>query len=512
MLLSTFPIRTLGTARHLPPTLSRQVLAGLAGLAPKAVIVIRPRTCFSTNATDAFGAKDQQSASGQSRSKSIAIGSLTAATAVSALVYFLKSRTSTEPTTLSNVPLSSLSAQDQYIHSTLTQHAQIHAHPALKAQIHSTYVASNNPIEDRLAITAMPKGKQLLVSVFDGHAGWQCAHVLKQWYANYVARIVEMRKYLLGEAMGVALDEFDADLMGLPNEAKNMETLGMEIDQVREILLPAMAGSVVVSAMIDETSIHVANAGDSRAVIGRRTSSSPGWTAVPLTIDHNAENPAEVARLKREHPGEEDTVITDQGRVIRGLNVFRSAGDGRFKWAKDVREWVCGKFVGSEYKYSRDIPWSLSPPYITAKSEVVRHVLEDGDEFLVMATDGLWEHATNDQVVASIGAYLDRNNKSHRDAERAGPDDAKWALQDRNAAAHTIRNAIGGQDSDKVAHLFKIPHPESRDHRDDISVVVVFLGKALDKLPGVQGAVQTVPVADPNKGKMKVSMEKGLYV
>ncbi|KAJ1500121.1 hypothetical protein HMI54_011112 [Coelomomyces lativittatus] len=83
---------------------------------------------------------------------------------------------------------------------------------------------------------------------------------------------------------------------------------------------------------------------------------------------------------------------------------------------------------------------------------------------LVLATDGLWERATNDQVVDIVAEYME------------GPKEkSKWAHQDESAATHVIRNVFGGKDSEAVASLLKIPPPLSRFFRDDITITVVFL-------------------------------------
>lgn len=55
----------------------------------------------------------------------------------------------------------------------------------------------------------------------------------------------------------------------------------------------------------------MANAGDSRVVLGVQEEDG-SWSALPLSDDHNAQNQAEVERIKAQHPASEsDTVITD---------------------------------------------------------------------------------------------------------------------------------------------------------------------------------------------------------
>lgn len=65
--------------------------------------------------------------------------------------------------------------------------------------------------------------------------------------------------------------------------------------------------------------IYVANAGDSRCVMGRE------GICVPLSFDHKPESPVEIARIEAA-----GSVITD-GRVDGHLNLTRALGDLKFK-------------------------------------------------------------------------------------------------------------------------------------------------------------------------------------
>lgn len=71
--------------------------------------------------------------------------------------------------------------------------------------------------------------------------------------------------------------------------------------------------------------VFVANAGDCRAVLGKRNGSK--WEAAALSRDHTATS--EVEKLRREHPKEPD-VVSD-GRVKGILQPSRGIGDGLFK-------------------------------------------------------------------------------------------------------------------------------------------------------------------------------------
>lgn len=55
-----------------------------------------------------------------------------------------------------------------------------------------------------------------------------------------------------------------------------------------------------------------------------------------------------------------------------------------------------------------------------------------------------------------------------------GSEEGTWAFVDDNLSAHLIRNAFGGADTIRLRKLLSIPAPFSRNHRDDVTVTVVW--------------------------------------
>jgi len=126
------------------------------------------------------------------------------------------------------------------------------------------------------------------------------------------------------------------------------------------------AGATAVVAAIRDGQLHVANAGDSRAVLSRR------GTAVPLSFDHKPALATELARIDKAGGW-----VTAQGRINGNLNLSRALGD---------------------LKYKGDRALGRHEQMITAEPDVTTHALEQGDEFIVIACDGVWDCMTNQQV------------------------------------------------------------------------------------------------------------------
>lgn len=152
-----------------------------------------------------------------------------------------------------------------------------------------------------------------------------------------------------------------------------------------------------------------------------------------------------------------------------------------------------------------------TPPYVTAKPVVKHHKLRPEDRFLVMATDGLWDKLTSEEVIQLVGDLLDgkmgkeqtildrdeikrakqkqktikaaiTGNKQDQQEEEEeltpadlapkGPASQirQFTFKDEgNASTHLVRNALGGGDDDRLAATLSIPAPMSRVYRDDIT-------------------------------------------
>ena len=156
-----------------------------------------------------------------------------------------------------------------------------------------------------------------------------------------------------------------------------------------------------------------------------------------------------------------------------------------------------------------------TPPYVTARPEVTHRKLAlppsasatDAPKlrFLVLATDGLWDELSSEEVVALVGGHLAGltgrvpktdlpglvrttagtptvNGKSF---EPARSTEGAWAFVDDNVGTHLIRNALGGADERRLRKLLSIPPPLSRSYRDDITVTVVWWEDGPDSAPEV---------------------------
>ncbi|KAK2734982.1 hypothetical protein FQN55_002310 [Onygenales sp. PD_40] len=395
---------------------------------------------------------------------------------------------------------------------------------------------SNDPIEDDHAekIVEVPQSVAasrdgattsdwMFWGVFDGHSGWTTSAKLRQALISFVARELNAtyksaasdpsKTFPSPEAIDAAIKtgfvRLDHEIV---HESVDKVLKSNSKRVAAELLAPALSGSCALLAFYDTRSkmLRVACTGDSRAVLGRRSTSGK-WTATALSEDQTGGTPSEVERLRREHPGED--YVVRNGRILGGLEPSRAFGDSFYKWKRETQDKI------KRYYFGRT-PHQLlkTPPYVTAEPIITTTPVEprNGD-FVVLATDGLWEMLSNEEVVGLVGQWIEQQRSTqgnggatswlkswwrseptlpveHTEGDKTDgqrlpirqqqyaipPASTRFVVEDKNAATHLVRNALGGKDKDMVCALLTLPSPYSRRYRDDLTVEVIFFGEGPD--------------------------------
>lgn len=390
-------------------------------------------------------------------------------------------------------------------------------------------IPSNDPIEDDHAekiievphSVATPEEGQassdwMFWGVFDGHSGWTTSAKLRQTLISFVAR--ELNTTYMSALANAAVTLPTAESIDKAIKTGFLkldhEIIHASVDKVNqakskrvaaELLAPALSGSCALLSFYDSGSklLRVACTGDSRAVLGRRGHSGK-WIAQPLSIDQTGGNPDEERRMRAEHPGEPNVIA--KGRVLGGLEPTRAFGDAFYKWSEEVQQKLKNSYFGrTPHKLLK------TPPYVTAEPVITTTKIEpQNGDFVVMATDGLWEMLTNEEVVGLVGQWLDAEGKTGsgssnsswlnswfssqsqklpveaeqnpagekgavgKGGQRApirqqqwgvGGANERFVVADKNAATHLVRNALGGKDEDQLCALLTLPSPYSRRFR-----------------------------------------------
>ena len=228
-----------------------------------------------------------------------------------------------------------------------------------------------NSMEDaHITHLALPGGGACF-GVFDGHGGKEVAIFAERHFA---LELGQNAKYQAG-AIEPALKETFLSIDNLLKTSEGLkevfrirsDSAPVELKVAREIV--NNVGCTAVVALFQGSRLYVANAGDSRCVLGR------AGKAVDMSLDHKPDLPEELARIRMAG------ACVIEGRVNGNINLSRSLGD-------------------LEYKNAH----SLSPERqaVTAYPDVQMIVLAPDDDFIVLCCDGIWDILSSQDCVDFI--------------------------------------------------------------------------------------------------------------
>ncbi|KAL1807451.1 hypothetical protein ACET3Z_024441 [Daucus carota] len=300
-------------------------------------------------------------------------------------------------------------------------------------------IQANMVLEDQSQIESGPFGT--FVGVYDGHGGpeaarYVCDHLFRHFQAksaddNGVVTPDTIRRAFLETEKG-----FTARVEEMWPARPNFATVG----------------ACCLVGVIYRQTLFVANLGDSRVVLGKKIGNTGVMAAIQLSAEHNANIEETRRELKELHPGDPQIVVLKHGvwRVKGIIQVSKSIGDVYMKHAQFNREPINGKFR---------LPEPMNMPIMSATPSILSHPLQAGDSFLIFASDGLWEHLSNEKAVEIV-----HNNPRAGSAKRL----VKAALQEA-ARKREMR----------YSDLRRIEKKVRRHFHDDITVFVLFLNHDL---------------------------------
>nr|VDC67957.1 unnamed protein product [Brassica rapa] len=183
-----------------------------------------------------------------------------------------------------------------------------------------------------------------LFGVFDGHGGAAAAEYLKR---HLFSNLITHPNFISDtkSAIADAYNHTDSELL----KSENNHTID--------------AGSTASTAILVRDRLLVANVGDSRAVICR------AGTAFAVSRDHKPDQSDERERIE-------------------------NAG-GFVMWAGTWR-------VGGVLAVSRSFGDRLLKEYVIADPEIQEEKIDDSLEFLILASDGLWDVFSNEEAVEVV--------------------------------------------------------------------------------------------------------------
>ncbi|CAK56176.1 unnamed protein product (macronuclear) [Paramecium tetraurelia] len=167
--------------------------------------------------------------------------------------------------------------------------------------------------------------------------------------------------------------------------SKSFNRTNTQLCNAEEIITTFSGSTTVISLIVDDT-IYTANVGDSRSIICRLQSNGVK-TAISLSNDHKPDLPQERRRIEQ-----------SGGRVEPYIDFDGSSLGPSRVWLKteDIPGLAMSRSFGDKVAASCGV---------ICEPEILTHKIQEGDLFMVLASDGVWEFLSNEQVIDMIYPY-----------------------------------------------------------------------------------------------------------
>ncbi|XVE61260.1 hypothetical protein DITRI_Ditri06bG0025500 [Diplodiscus trichospermus] len=294
-------------------------------------------------------------------------------------------------------------------------------------------VQANKIIEDHSQVET---GKDAtFFGVYDGHGGPDASRYISDHLFQNFIRLAQANGTISEDILRSAFSATEDGFL----------TLVRRTCRIKPLI--AAIGSCCLVGVIWRGTLYIANLGDSRAVIGYLGRSNK-IVAEQLTRDDSASMEEVRQELRSLHPDDSHIVVMKHGvwRIKGIIQVSRSIGDAYLKRPEFSLDPSFPRFHLSE---------PIRRPVLTAEPSLCARVLQPSDKFLIFASDGLWEHLTNQQAVEIVHKY-----------PRAG------------IARRLIKRALSEAARKREMRyddLKKVDKGIRRFFHDDITVIVIFV-------------------------------------
>ncbi|CAI5961268.1 unnamed protein product [Closterium sp. NIES-65] len=197
-----------------------------------------------------------------------------------------------------------------------------------------------------------------------------------------------------------------------------------------------------------------------------------GVAAVSLSEEHNASQERERQRLQQSHPGDPTVVMHRNGawRVKGIIQVTRSLGDFYLKHKEFQQPPLPRRFRLDHLGSPSGV--ALRRPLLRSDPSVVQVRIGEEDRFVILASDGLWEHMSRAEAVKMVDS------------------------RPRQGIAHYLARTAVLRAARKVGltllELRLLDPVHRRKVYDDITVVVVFMDKHCHAAAGAAADAGTV--------------------
>ncbi len=238
-------------------------------------------------------------------------------------------------------------------------------------------IAKINQDRGGVAFPYANSSRMAVFAAYDGH-GDGGEHVAQYALHEIPRRLEQHGDFLKGDFEKAFKDVFlnvDKDLV-LENDIE-----------------PLYSGCTACVALLKENVLYLSNAGDSRAVMASRVNekNKTVYEALDLTVDQNPDSPGEQER-------------------IEGMGGFVSPPPEE---GLSARVWLDCNYSQIGLAMSRSIgDHAVKSVGVIAEPVVTKHELRDEDNFMIIATDGVWEFLSSQEAVDIVSEDLENGKGS----------------------------------------------------------------------------------------------------
>lgn len=284
--------------------------------------------------------------------------------------------------------------------------------PARHPRMCHSHHAANDPIEDTFVIEETDK--LVFVAVYDGHGG----HAVSRYCeAETYGKFQKYLKAMHDAGKAIAHAFLESDACWLKQVKSHMAA------KHRDTWNEVTCGTCAVAAVFDKEKqvLYVGNLGDSRCVVGSICSDSGILEAVEMSKDHSATTDSERLRVRQEHAADPNVIKEQWDEIVEEYAWFLK---NRARFTRSIGD-SCMKDVECARYYNERVPDGLAKmlplpkkPYVSNKAEVRMRRVARGDQFVIVACDGLWDEMSSCQAVHTVRWLIDQHGTRDNIAQR----------------------------------------------------------------------------------------------
>ena len=254
------------------------------------------------------------------------------------------------------------------------------------------------------------------------------------------------------------IDKISAEIIAAKDDQKTEKILRTMFRKAESALRSCgmdmdVSGTTCVCLLVKGTTVFVANVGDSRAVLGRVLEDAR--YAIELTQDHTPNLKEERERIVRS--GGYIKQVEYQDQVSGPYRIWADEHGPGLASTRSIGDFL-GKNIG-----------------MTSQPQIQKFNLKEFDQFVVIATDGIWEVMSSAEVVA----YILTLGADREQAAKQLVSEARDIWQSLNRCKKTVS---------RISDL-----PGARSSIDDISCIVLFFN-----FEGITQQISTTRKVEPS--------------